>query len=173
MIYFIYGREHTTLGGSQGPEYTEYKGEVNNMAKKKQNTEVVVQKVVGKVKATEYIAEYGYPVLGAFEEDKALKKFYKQLPTEVLEDWSSKLGATYKECPDNDSIHRMRVAMSILYTYFPKETKGKAKSKYSSYTLEDLVNLALDNSVAVEDTDDMKIMRMRLIMGLRANKVIE
>lgn len=135
------------------------------MAKKQLN--------MGKVDACAYVAENGYPEATAFTEQKELQKFYKKLPTDILEDWSSKLGAEYKPCEDNESIHRMRVAMSILYTLFPKESKGKAKSKYAKYTLEDLVNLAVENDVAVEITDDERILRMRLIMGLRANKVIE
>lgn len=130
-------------------------------------------KLGAKVDAIAYVEEQGYPGVDTFENDKCLKKFYKQLPTSVLEDWSRTLGATYKPCEDNESIHRMRVAMSILYTFYPKETKAKPKSKYADYTLEQLVDLALENDVAVEDTTDMRIMRMRLIMGLRANKVIE
>lgn len=140
------------------------------MAKSKK---VNMEKLGNKVDAPAYVAEHGYPTVGLFEEDKALKKFYKQLPTEVLEDWCAKEGLEYNACPDNESIHRMRVAMAILYLHFPKETKAKKKSKYADYTLEQLVELALDNGVVVEDTDDMRIMRMRLIMALRAHKVIE
>ena len=144
------------------------------MAKKK-TTESVVATITAKdkVDAVAWVAENGFPTVGTFTEDKAIKKFYKQLPTEVLEDWANQLGAEYKACEENDSIHRMRVAMAILYTHFPKESKAKPKSKYAGYTLEQLVDMALEHSVAVEMTDDTRILRMRLIMGLRASKVIE
>ena len=137
------------------------------MAKKKQLN------ITGKVVATDWVAENGYPAVGTFTDKKVLQKFYKQLPTEVLEDWCAKEGLEYKPCTDNDSIHRMRVAMAILYLHFPKETKAKPKSKYADYTLEQLVDMALEHSVAVEMTDDTRILRMRLIMGLRASKVID
>ena len=130
-------------------------------------------KIVGKVDAMAYVAEYGYPEVGVFTDKKDLQKFYKQLDTDMLEDWCEVEGLTYKECPDNDSIHRMRVAMAILYKHFPKQTKAKATSKYAMYTLEDLVNMAVDNGVAVEETDDERILRMRLIMNLRANGIID
>ena len=131
-------------------------------------------KIVGKVDAMEYIAEFGgYPEVGVFTDKKDLQKFYKQLDTDMLEDWCDVEGLTYKPCEDNESIHRMRVAMAILYKHFPKQTKAKEKSKYAKYTLEDLVDMAIKNNVAVEETDDERIMRMRLIMNLRANGVIE
>ncbi|MGL5191223.1 MAG: hypothetical protein ACRC7S_16410 [Cetobacterium sp.] len=131
-------------------------------------------KVVGKVDAMEYITEFGgYPEVGTFTDKKDLQRFYKQLDTDMLEDWCEIEGLTYKACTDNESIHRMRVAMAILYKHFPKQTKAKATSKYAKYTLEDLVDMALQANVAVEDTDDERIMRMRLIMNLRVNGVIE
>lgn len=131
-------------------------------------------KIIGKVDAMAYIEEFGgYPEVGVFGDKKDLQKFYKQLDTAMLEDWCEVEGLEYKPCEDNESIHRMRVAMAILYKHYPKQTKAKAKSKYAQYTLEDLVNLAVDNSVAVEETDDERILRMRLIMSLRANKVID
>lgn len=131
-------------------------------------------KVIGKVDAMAYIEEFGgYPEVGVFVEKKDLQKFYKQLDTDMLMDWCEVEGLEYNPCEDNESIHRMRVAMAILYKHFPKQTKAKAKSKYAQYTMENLVDMALDNGVAVEDTDDERIMRMRLIMGLRANKIID
>lgn len=135
---------------------------------------VIDGKVVGKVDAMEYIAEFGgYPEVGTFTDKKDLQKFYKQLDTDMLEDWCEIEGLTYKPCSDNESIHRMRVAMAILYKHFPKQTKEKAKSKYAKYTLEDLLDMAVQNEVAVEETDDERILRMRLIMNLRANKVLD
>ncbi len=130
-------------------------------------------KIVGKVDAAAYVAEFGYPEVGVFTEKKDLQKFYKQLDTETLMDWCEVEGLEYKPCEDNESIHRMRVAMAILYKHYPKQTKAKKQSKYAQYSLEDLVNMAVDNAVAVEETDDARILRMRLIMNLRASGVIE
>ena len=129
--------------------------------------------IIGKVDATEYVAKYGYPEVGVFVEKKDLQKFYKQLDTATLEDWCEVEGLTYNPCEENESIHRMRVAMAILYKHYPKQTKAKKTSKYAKYSLENLVDMAIDNNVAVEDTSDERIMRMRLIMGLRASGIID
>ncbi|MGL5191218.1 MAG: hypothetical protein ACRC7S_16385 [Cetobacterium sp.] len=130
-------------------------------------------KIIGKVDAMAYVTEYGYPEVGVFVEKKDLQRFYKQLDTDMLEDWCAVEGLEYNPCEDNESIHRMRVAMAILYKHYPKQTKAKSKSKYAQYTLENLVDMAIENGVAVEDTSDERIMRMRLIMGLRANGIVE
>jgi coproporphyrinogen III oxidase-like Fe-S oxidoreductase len=139
------------------------------MAKKEKSA-----KITAKVNATDYVAKNGYPEVGQFDEQKALQKFYKQLETEQLEEWAGIEGLEFKACPEQPMIHRMRVAMAILYKHFPKEpSKTKKESKYAKYSLEDLVNLAVENDVAVETTDDDRIMRMRLIMALRVAKVVE
>ena len=130
-------------------------------------------KIVGKVDAVAYVAEFGYPEVGVFTDKKDLQKFYKQLDTEVVIDWCEVEGLEFKPCEENESIHRMRACMAVLYKHFPKQTKAKKTSKYAQYTLENLVDMAIDNNVAVEDTSDERIMRMRLIMGLRASGVIE
>lgn len=130
------------------------------------------QKIQGKVNATDVVKKSGYPEVGSFADEKSLQKFYKQLDTPTLEDWAKLEGLEYKACPDSEAIHRMRVCMAILYHNFPKQSAPKKESKYASYSLESLVNLAAENDVAVEMCDDERILRMRLIMGLRANKVI-
>jgi hypothetical protein len=133
-----------------------------------------VNTINGKVNAIDWITENGgYPEVGVFEEKKVLQKFYKQLDTEVLEDWAELEGLEFKPCPEQPPIHRMRVAMAILYKHFPKETKGKKKSKYSEYSTESLIQMALDNSVPVEPTESEPIMRMRTIMALRAHGVLD
>lgn len=130
--------------------------------------------LVGKIDAEKFVAENGYPEVGDFADQKTLQKFYKQLDLEVLEDWCTVEGLEAKPS-DSEPIYRMRVCMAILYKHFPKETKAtpKKKSKYADYTTEALVAMAVDNDVAVEVTEDMRIMRMRCIMALRASKVIE
>jgi hypothetical protein len=139
------------------------------MAKKK----VEVTKIQGKVDAAAYITEKGYPIVGQFADQKSLQKFYKQLDTAMLEEWAVYEKLDYKPCADSEPIHRMRVCMAILYKHYPKETTStKKESPYKKYSLEDLVNMAIENEVAIEETDDERILRMRLIMALRANKVI-
>jgi hypothetical protein len=137
---------------------------------KKDAKKVVV--LTGKVDATKYVAEKGYPEVGQFADTKSLQKFYKQLDTKSLEDWAALEGLTYKACPDSEPIHRMRVAMAILYKHFPKESSSKPESPYKQYTLEQLVAMAVEHEVPVEPTDDDRILRMRTIMALRAAKVI-
>lgn len=142
------------------------------MAKKKTVVEVAV--VGKKVDALAWVETNGFPkATQQFEDKKCLQKFYKQLDTPALEKWAGELGAEYNAYPENEAIHRMRVAMAILYVYYPKETKAKPESPYKKYTTEQLVDMALEHDVAIETTDDMRILRMRLIMGLRANKIIE
>jgi hypothetical protein len=138
----------------------------------KKDKKVVVLK--GKVDAVKWVTENnGYPEVGQFDEQKTLQKFYKQLTVEQLEEWAKLEGAEYKSCPEQPAIHRMRVAMAILYKHYPKETATKKESKYAKLTLEDLLAMAIENEVAVEPTEDERIMRMRTIMALRQAKVIE
>lgn len=133
-----------------------------------------VNTVSGKVNAVDWISENGYPEVGTFTDQKSLQKFYKQLDTAVLEDWAGLEGLEYKACPDSEPIHRMRVAMAILYKHFPKApAKGKKKSKYSDFSTEDLIKMAVDNDVPVEVTENDQIMRMRVIMALRAHNLLE
>lgn len=126
-----------------------------------------------KVNPVVEVESKGYPEVGHFTDKKDLQKFYKALPTETLEDWCAVEGLEYKACPDSEAIHRMRVAMAILGLHFPKTpAKPKSKAKYTQ-TLEELVQMCLDGDVAVEPTEDTRIMRMRCIMNLRANGIIE
>lgn len=130
--------------------------------------------ITGKVDAVAWIEENGYPEVGVFEDKKVLQKFYKQLPDAVLEDWATLEGCTWKACPESQPIHRMRVAQEILYKHFPKEpAKSKKKSKYADYSTEQLIEMAAEKDVPVEVTEDMRILRMRTIMALRAHGVIE
>lgn len=123
---------------------------------------------------TEYVAKQGFPEVGFFTEKADLQKFYKKLPTETLEEWVELEGLEYKPCPESASIHRMRVAQAILYKHFPKApSKPKSKSKYADYTTEQLVEMAVEKDVPVEASDDMRILRMRTIMSLRAAGHIE
>ena len=113
-----------------------------------------------------------YPEAGTFEDKKDLQKFYKHLSDEQLAEWLEVDGLEFSPS-DSAPINRMRMAMAILYSHFPKAPTAKKKSKYADYSLEDLVKLALDNSVAYEPCDDDKIHRMRAIMALRANSVLQ
>lgn len=133
-----------------------------------------VNSINGKVNAIDWISENGYPEVGTFTDQKVLQRFYKQLDTAVLEDWASLEGLEYKPCTDSEPIHRMRVAMAILYKHFPKApSANKKKSKYGEYTTESLIQMAMDNDVLVEPTENEQIMRMRVIMALRVHGVLE
>lgn len=132
--------------------------------------------ITAKVDAIAWVKENGYPEVGMFTEEKVLQKFYKKLSDEQLDEWCKLEGLEYKPCETSEPINRMRMAMAILYKHFPKETKdtaSKKKSKYADYSTEQLMQMAIDNEVPVEVTEDMRIMRMRTIMALRASKVIE
>ena len=128
------------------------------MAKRVQVNKEYVQK---------YVEEKGYPEVGTFEDKKDLQRFYKHLSMEQLHDWLELEGLTYTPC-DSEAINRMRACMAILYKHFPKEPAKKKKSKYADYTLEQLINMAIEHEVPVEPTHDERIMRMRTIMALRA-----
>jgi len=116
-----------------------------------------------------YVGAEGYPEVGFFGEDgkKNLQKFYKHLSDAQLADWIDLEGLEYTPV-DSPPINRMRMCMSILYSHYPKAPAKKKQSKYAQYSLEDLVEMAVEHSVPVEVTDDERIMRMRTIMALRA-----
>jgi hypothetical protein len=135
------------------------------MAKKPQINKAFVEK---------FLAENnGYPEKGHFEDKKDLQRFYKHLTDEQLQEWIDVEGLEYKPCPESEAINRMRMCMAILYYHFPKAPAKKKKSKYADYTLEDLVQMAIDNDVPVEPCDDERILRMRTIMALRAAGYLE
>jgi coproporphyrinogen III oxidase-like Fe-S oxidoreductase len=129
-------------------------------------------RISGKVDAQAYVGTIGYPEVGVFTEEKALQKFYKQLDMEQLVEWATLEGLTWKACPESAPIERMRVCMGIYNKHFPKQdTSSKKESVYKKYTLEQLAQMAVDNGVAVEVTDDNRILRMRLIMALTLGKL--
>ena len=132
------------------------------MASKKLNKDAV-QKLV---------AEKGYPEVGYFAEQKDLQRFYKHLDISQLEEWVTLEGLEVKPT-DSEPIYRMRLCMAVLYKHFPKEPAKKKTSKYSKYTLEELVSMAAEKDVPVEVCEDERILRMRVIMALRAAKVID
>lgn len=127
--------------------------------------------ITTKADAVAIVTEKGFPEVGAFEDKKALQKFYKQLDTELLEEWVALEGLEFTPA-ESAPIHRMRVCMAILYKHFPKKASGKKKSKYAKYTLEDLIQMAVDNDIEIEITEDERILRMRAIMALRDAKLI-
>jgi hypothetical protein len=131
-----------------------------------------VAKRITKEQVQAFVKEHGFPEKGAYTDSKELQKFYKHLTDEQLNEWIEVEGLEYNPS-DSAPIERMRKCMAILYSHFPKAPAKKKQSKYSQYSLEDLVTLAVDNDVPVEPTDDERIMRMRTIMALRAHKVIE
>ncbi len=108
-----------------------------------------------------------YPEVGDYEDSKDLKKFYKKLSIEQLEEWVELEGLEVTPT-DSQPIYRMRLCMAILYKHFPKaESKPKSKRKYPQST-EELVAMALDNDVEIkDDKGSEQILRMYAIMALR------
>lgn len=107
-----------------------------------------------------------FPEVGTYTDAKDLKKFYKGLTDAQLAEWLELEGLEHKPS-ESAPINRMRMCMAILYTHFPKQSAPKKQSKYAQYTLEDLIQLAIDKEVVFETTDDDRILRMRAIMALR------
>ena len=133
---------------------------------------------VNKDYVEKFVEENGFPEVGYFTEQfgedgkKSLQKFYKHLSMEQLAEWLDIEGLEYTPT-DSEQINRMRACMSILYKHYPKAPAKKKESKYAKYSLEDLMEMAMDKDVVFEVTDDERIMRMRAIMALRAAGHIE
>lgn len=111
-----------------------------------------------------------YPEVGAFDDVKAFKKYLKKLTNDQLTEWCELEGATWN-FNEHESINRMRMAMAIKAKHFPDTApKGgtKSKSKYSDYTTEELLEIAINHSVDVKDAKgDARILRMYTIVALR------
>jgi len=132
----------------------------------------VASKKLNKEAVQAQVAKSGFPEVGTFKEQKDLQRFYKHLEVSQLEEWVELEGLEVKPT-DSEPIYRMRLCMAILYKHFPKAPAKKKQSKYAQYKLEDLVQLAAEHDVPVEVCEDERILRMRVIMALRASKVIE
>ena len=125
-------------------------------------------KKINKAEVQKFVEKDGYPEVGHFKDQKDLQKFYKHLTDEQLHEWVVNVEGLEYNKSDSQPINRMRMAMAILYLHYPKAPAKKKQSKYSKYSLEDLVSMAVEKEVPVEPTDDERIMRMRTIMALRA-----
>lgn len=113
-----------------------------------------------------------YPVVGKVDL-KGLKKICKAMTDEEIAVWVETAKLTVKDY-GSPAINRMRQIMAIKGIYFPETVATpKAKSKYADLSLEALVAMASDASVPVEVTDNERILRMRVIMALRAHKLID
>jgi len=113
-----------------------------------------------------------YPEKGTVDE-KGLKKAIKGLTDEQVLDWATLEGLTWKPCPEHAAINRMRAVMAIKELHFPTEkVLKKSASPYAGFTTEQLIEMAATNNVPVEVTEDMRILRMRVIMMLRAHGII-
>jgi hypothetical protein len=113
-----------------------------------------------------------FPEKGGFQDEKAMKKHIKGLSDAQLVEWMELEGLTHNPA-EHEAINRMRMAMAIKELHFPSEPKAKkSDSPYKQYSTETLIQMVVDGDVPVEPTEDMRIMRMRCIMALRAHKVI-
>jgi len=127
------------------------------MTKKKAST-------VGKVAPTVY------PEVGTFKVDKDLKKVYKKLTDAQLDEWLDLEGWTEEYNPtESEAINRMRKCMVILYHHFPKApSKAKKNTGWKQFTIEDLLMIASERSAEYEFSDHEAILRMRVIMAIKA-----
>jgi len=124
-------------------------------------------------KTTKKVVEVTFPEKGTFTDVKELQKYCKGLTDEQIAEWVELEGLEVKDY-GSAPINRMRQIMAIKELHFPSPAKEpKKKSKYAEYTTEQLVQMAVDNNALFEPCDDVRILRMRAIMALRANKVIE
>jgi hypothetical protein len=122
--------------------------------------------------AQQAVAVAAYPEKGSFTEELALKKHIKKLEDAQLVEWMGLEGLSHTPA-EHVAINRMRMAMAIKELHFPSEPKQKkSNSPYKQYETEQLISMIVDHDVPVEPTEDMKIMRMRCIMALRAHKII-
>lgn len=114
-----------------------------------------------------------YPEKGYFKDENHIKKYYKQLDNNQLDEWLELEGLEYKPC-EHEGIDRMRKCMAIKDYHFPKEpTSKKSKSPYAKFSTEELLQMALDNDVEVKDAKgNMKILRMYTIIALRDAGII-
>lgn len=110
-----------------------------------------------------------FPEVGSFKTKKELQKHYKGLTDGELCEWIEIEGLEFKPS-EHEAINRMRMCMAVLYKHFPAEApKPKEKSKYAGYTDEQLIEMAVAGDVPVMVTEDARIMRMRVIMALKAH----
>ena len=146
----------------------------NNAKIAESNPESVTGKKKAKVELlTDDEGNVVYPEKGHFKEEKDLKKYYKQLTEEQLDEWLEIEGLAYTP-NDNEGINRMRKCMAILNFHFPKETKGKKKSPYAKYSTEELIEMALDNNIEVADAKgDLRILRMYAIVALKKAGILK
>ena len=116
-----------------------------------------------------------FPEVGTVEDPKSLKKIYKGLSEAQLDEWLALEGLTDKvKISGHAPIDRMRKCMAITALHFPPAPKStKSKSKYADYSTEDLVQMAIDNDIAIkDDKGDVRILRMYAIMALREAGVL-
>ena len=120
--------------------------------------------------------ETEYRELSEFVDEKELKKYIKGLSDAELSEWAELEGAKWNTS-EHTAINRMRMAMAIKAIRFPKEqgtAKKKSKSKYGHITLEELVNMVIENDIEVPDAKgDPRIERMYMIMALKKAGLIE
>lgn len=130
-------------------------------------TEYVEGECVRMAKKTTEVITTNYPEVGSVTESKVLKKHFKNLTNDQLDEWISIEGIQVTLC-GHAPIDRMRKCMAITAKHFPPAPKATTKSRYSNYTTEELVQMAMDNNVEIrDDKGDMRILRMYTIVALR------
>ena len=141
----------------------------------RERSEKAKKEKLKKEKAEEIPFDGEFPEIGTFANENQLKKFFKQLTDDQLDEWLElEAWDTEVKLCDNAPINRMRKCMVIKSKHFPKESSGKSKSKYAKYSTEELMQMALDNDIVVRDCgDDQRILRMYTIVALRDAGLLE
>lgn len=100
----------------------------------------------------------------------SLEEFYKYIRNfsiEALLKMSAIAGTSSWDTISDISIKRMHLMADIKKHYFPgQKLPKKGKSRWGSYSLDELKKIADENSVEYKKFSDDKIQRMRLSMAL-------
>jgi hypothetical protein len=140
--------------------------EATEVAEPTEEEDTVEEEAVAEPTVAEGIV---YPEVGDFKEASDIKKYYKKLTVEQLEEWVELEGLEVART-DSPQIYRMRLAMAILYHHFPKAPAKASKKSSQKYPLstEEYVKMAMDNDIEVkDDKGNMQILRMYTIMALK------
>ena len=95
----------------------------------------------------------------------------KELSLEELTKMAKELKANTYEGIENKGIRRMRLIMGIREVYFPTPKSNGEPTVWKPYSVEELKEVANKNDVKYKPCDDLKILKMRIIMALKSANI--
>lgn len=99
----------------------------------------------------------------------AFKKELRNLTTTQLIDVVKEIGGNVWETLKDDTIRRMRLVMELKGYYYPQyKVVAKQKSPWTAVTTDKLLETAKAKGAVYKDCADEKILRMRVIVALKA-----